>query len=353
MAVRILVVLLICLFVGLTAHGKEALPVVPGIMFFGDSLLSIGSNNYIKTVVKANVAPYGRDFKDHVATGRFSNGKVLSDFIGEKLGFDGSPPAYLSPEASRLNLLIGANFASAGSGYYDDTARIYHVTPLSQQLDYFKEYQSKLAVVAGSNQVQTIISDSLYIISAASNDFGFNYYINPLLFLRENTDQFGDRLIHIFNNTVTQLYTLGARRVGVFSIAPLGCAPLAITVFGLGRSGCVPSLDDDARRFNRKLGAAVDSLSTRYHDLKIAVLDIYTPWHSLATSPGSHGFIEARHGCCGTGLVELTSFLCNPFSIGTCPNATTYVQWDAVHPSEAANKVIADYLAKGINKLLM
>ncbi|KAM3393472.1 hypothetical protein ACQJBY_014275 [Aegilops geniculata] len=353
MAVRILVLLVIFLFVGPTAHGREALPVVPGIMLFGDSLVSIGNNNYIKTVVKANVAPYGRDFKDHVATGRFSNGKLLSDFIGEKLGFDGSPPAYLSPEASRLNLLIGANFASAGSGYYDGTSRMYHVIPLSQQLEYFKEYQSKLAVVAGSNQAESIISDSVYIISAGSNDFAFNYYLNPSLFLRENTDQFADRLVGIFNNTVTQLYTMGARRVGVFSIAPLGCAPLSITVLGLGRSGCVPRLDDDAQRFNRKLGAAVESLSKQYHDLKIAVLDIYTPWHSLATSPGSHGFTEARHACCGTGLVEFTALLCNPLSIGTCPNATTYVHWDADHPSEAANKVIVDSLAEGINKLLM
>ena len=44
---------------------------------------------------------------------------------GEKLGFNGSPPAYLSPQASGKNLLIGANFASAGSGYYDPTSRMY------------------------------------------------------------------------------------------------------------------------------------------------------------------------------------------------------------------------------------
>jgi len=36
--------------------------------------------------------------------------------------------------------------------------------------------------------------------------------------------------------------------------------------------------------------------------------------------------------------------LCNPKSIGTCPNATSYVFWDAVHPSEAANQVLADSL---------
>lgn len=56
------------------------------------------------------------------------------------------------------------------------------------------------------------------------------------------------------------------------------------------------------------------------------------------------GFAEARRGCCGTGTVETTSLLCNQKSIGTCSNATQYVFWDSVHPSEAANQVLADAL---------
>lgn len=56
------------------------------------------------------------------------------------------------------------------------------------------------------------------------------------------------------------------------------------------------------------------------------------------------GFVEARRGCCGTGTVETTILLCNPKSLGTCPNATQYVFWDSVHPSQAANQVLADAL---------
>jgi len=43
----------------------------------------------------------------------------------DTLGFTTYPAAYLSPQASGQNLLIGANFASAGSGYYDHTALMY------------------------------------------------------------------------------------------------------------------------------------------------------------------------------------------------------------------------------------
>ena len=51
-------------------------------MVFGDSLVDVGNNNYILAVDKANVHPYGRDFKDRVATGRFCNGKLINDVIG-------------------------------------------------------------------------------------------------------------------------------------------------------------------------------------------------------------------------------------------------------------------------------
>ncbi len=43
----------------------------------------------------------------------------------EYLGFNSYPLAYLSKEAAGENLLIGANFASAASGYFDATADLY------------------------------------------------------------------------------------------------------------------------------------------------------------------------------------------------------------------------------------
>lgn len=346
--IRCLLLLAVLFLAG--AHGGEAQPLVKGLVTFGDSSVDVGNNDYLHTLIKADFPPYGRDFQGRVATGRFCNGKLATDITADTLGFTSYPPAYLSPEASGQNLLIGANFASAGSGYYDHTALMYHAISFTQQLEYFKEYQSKLAAVAGSSQAKSIVTGSLYIISFGASDFVQNYYINPLLFKTQTVDQFSDHLVSIFRNSVTQLYGMGARRVAVTTLPPLGCLPAAITLFGHGSSGCVSKLNSDSQRFNSKMSAAVDSLSKQYHDLKIAVFDIYTPLYSLVTSPESQGFTEAKRGCCGTGKVEFTVFLCNPKSVGTCSNATTYVFWDAVHPSEAANQVIADsLLTEGIN----
>ncbi|CAL9767407.1 unnamed protein product [Musa acuminata subsp. burmannicoides] len=338
-------------FVGGDAQSSAAL--VPALITFGDSTVDVGNNDYLKTVFRADFPPYGRDFKNHEPTGRFCNGKLATDLTADTLGFTTYPPAYLSPQASGKNLLIGANFASAGSGLYDETSYLSHAIPLSQQLEYYKEYQSKLAHVAGSSQAKAIISDALYIVSTGASDFIQNYYINPFLFKTQSPDQFSSFLVDIFSNFVKNLYGLGARRIGVTSLPPLGCLPVTITLFGHGSNRCVTRLNSDAQNYNRKLNAATNSLAKHLPNLKIAVFDIYKPLDDLVTKPSDFGFFEARRGCCGTGTVETTSLLCNQHSIGTCPNATGYVFWDSVHPSESANQVLADSLiVEGINLIL-
>ncbi|KAF2323494.1 hypothetical protein GH714_035727 [Hevea brasiliensis] len=317
---------------------------VPAIITFGDSAVDVGNNDYLPTIFKANYPPYGRDFVNQKPTGRFCNGKLATDITAETLGFKTYPPAYLSPDASGKNLLIGANFASAASGYDENAATLNHAIPLSQQLQFFNEYKSKLAQVAGSNQTESIIKGALYLLSAGSSDFLQNYYVNPLINKVYTPDQYGSLLVSAFTSFVKDLYGFGARRLGVTSLPPLGCLPAARTLFGFQGSGCVSRINTDAQQFNKKINSAVASLQKQLPDLRIVVFDIFKPLYDLVKTPSANGFVEARRGCCGTGTVETTSLLCNPKSPGTCPNATQYVFWDSVHPSQAANQVLADAL---------
>lgn len=55
---------------------------VPALIIFGDSVVDVGNNNYLETIVKADFPPYGRDFIKHKPTGRFCNGKLASDYTG-------------------------------------------------------------------------------------------------------------------------------------------------------------------------------------------------------------------------------------------------------------------------------
>lgn len=54
----------------------------PALIAFGDSILDTGNNNVNNSTAKCNYPPYGIDFIGGKATGRFCDGKILTDFIG-------------------------------------------------------------------------------------------------------------------------------------------------------------------------------------------------------------------------------------------------------------------------------
>nr|DAD44534.1 TPA_asm: hypothetical protein HUJ06_002764 [Nelumbo nucifera] len=285
--VPVLLILSSVLIIGVYGQGSTTL--VPAIITFGDSSVDVGNNDYVTTFFKANYPPYGRDFINRKPTGRFCNGKLATDITAETLGFTTYPPAYLSPQASGKNLLIGANFASAGSGYDDKTALLSHVIPLSQQLEYFKEYRRKLTKVAGIRKAASITKDALYLVSAGPSDFLQNYYVNPYVNKVYTPDEYASYLVGIFSSFIKNLYGLGARRIGVTSLPPLGCLPAAITLFGFGNNGCVTKINTNALGFNKKINAAMTQLKKEHSDLKIAVFDIYKPLYDVIRSPSKYG----------------------------------------------------------------
>lgn len=75
--------------------GVRADPLVPALCIFGDSVVDVGNNNRLLTLIKANFPPYGRDFVGHRPTGRFCNGKLATDFTGtSSLSFSYPSPCH-------------------------------------------------------------------------------------------------------------------------------------------------------------------------------------------------------------------------------------------------------------------
>ena len=56
------------------------------ILVFGDSSVDPGNNNQLDTMMKGNFPPYGKNFLNGRPTGRFSNGRLATDFIGTFTG---------------------------------------------------------------------------------------------------------------------------------------------------------------------------------------------------------------------------------------------------------------------------
>ncbi|EEF39819.1 zinc finger protein, putative [Ricinus communis] len=110
---------------GALAHPRKASNnSVTAILVFGDSTVDPGNNNYVKTIFKGNFPPYGQDFPDQVPTGRFTNGRLTTDFIASYVGAKEYVPPYLDPTLSIEELMTGVSFASAGTGFDPLTPQI-------------------------------------------------------------------------------------------------------------------------------------------------------------------------------------------------------------------------------------
>ncbi|KAK3231872.1 hypothetical protein Dsin_003753 [Dipteronia sinensis] len=320
----------------------------PAVIFFGDSTVDPGNNNHLLlSLAKSNFPPYGRDFIGGVATGRFSNGKIPSDFIVEKLGIKELLPAYLDPNLRPEDLLTGVSFASGGSGYDPLTSELVSSISLEDQLKMFQEYIGKLKEIAGEKRTNTILTKGLFGVVASSNDIANVYFDTHIRQLQYNIFTYTDFLVRSASTFLQELYGLGARKIAVFGAPPLGCLPSSKTFAGeiISREKCVELYNQAARLFSDKLSAEVDRLNSNLADAKLVFFDIYNPLLDLIQDPNKYGFEIVDRGCCGTGIIE-TSVLCNPLSFNTCTNASSYMFWDSYHPTEQTYKIMVSNIMK-------
>jgi hypothetical protein len=166
----------------------------PAILIFGDSTVDTGNNNYFHTLLKANHYPYGNDFPGHIPTGRFSNGKLVPDFVASMLGLKQSIPPFRDPNLSDHEIQTGVSFASAGSGYDDLTTVVSRANPVLNQVEDFNKYIVRLKGIVGEEEAMKIIRGALVLISAGTNDFIFNFYDIPTRRLEFNITGYHDFL---------------------------------------------------------------------------------------------------------------------------------------------------------------
>ncbi|KAK1353650.1 GDSL esterase/lipase [Heracleum sosnowskyi] len=320
---------------------------VPAVIVFGDSSVDAGNNNHIFTVLKSNFPPYGRDFMGGQATGRFSNGRIPPDFISEAFGLKPLVPAYLDPNYNISDFATGVCFASAGTGYDSATSDVLSVIPLWKEVDYFKQYRTTLKGYLGDEKSNKIIQEALYLISLGTNDFLENYYTLFKRRLEYNVDKYEDFLLEIAEEFIKQVYGLGARKMSITGVPPMGCLPLERSTNALAGFGdsCIESYNNVSRSFNAKLSGLVKKLNQELPGVQIISADAYSIFHRIIRRPSLYGFEYSDVACCSTGYYEM-SYLCNQFNPYTCEDANKYVFWDAFHPSERTNQILADYVLK-------
>ncbi|CAL5326715.1 unnamed protein product [Camellia sinensis] len=306
---------------------------------FGDSLTEVGNNNFLQySLAKSNFPYYGIDYPGGRPTGRFTNGRTIGDIISARLGIP-SPPAYLSLSPNDDALLKGVNYASGGAGILNDTG-LYFIQRLSfdDQIKNFEKTKQAIKAKIGEEKAEKLCNEAMYFIGIGSNDY-VNNFLQPFLpdGQQYTHDEFVGLLILTLEQQFARLHQLGARKMVFHGLGPLGCIPSQRVKSRRGQ--CLKQVNEWILQFNSKVQNLTASLNKHLPSAQITFADTYQSVLDLITNPNSYGFKVSNTSCCHVD----TSIggLCLPNS-RVCSNRTEYVFWDAFHPSDAANAILAE-----------
>ncbi|TVU07085.1 hypothetical protein EJB05_47125, partial [Eragrostis curvula] len=322
------------------ARSRARQQVPPAIFMFGDGALDVGNNNYLESrmwrdPIRANHSYYGIDFLNSEAMGRFSNGYNIADFIAMAMGFEMSPPAYLSP--SPIKDFTGVNYASEGlhrsqlcfrrSWNLEHHCRfithdscplklmitmlfmlgawasntLYLASPLEvtihllEQVDNFANTTVQLMSELGKHELRKLLSKSLFVVSIGTIDllriFTFVSYGRES---KEDGHADVQILIATYEVAITAMYNMGARKFGIINIPPIGCTPGGMQMFHPRPGGCDESLNKFATEFNNGLEPLMARLTSKFDGLRYSIADFYGFSNATFMNPSAAGmYIKA------------------------------------------------------------
>ncbi|XP_044496815.1 GDSL esterase/lipase 1-like [Mangifera indica] len=318
---------------------------------FGDSLFDAGMNNYINTTAdfQANFWPYGETFFNY-PTGRFSDGRLMPDFIAEyaKLPLI---PTYL-PYKNRP-FVYGANFASGGAGALVESHQGY-VVDLETQLSYFSTVEKRLKKKLGDAEAKTLLSKSVYLFSVGGNDylvlFDSNSTYKYVLKSYKSKKEYVGMVIGNLTSAIKEIYMQGGRKFAFVNMLPLGCLP-GVKILVPGNSGsCLEAALEMARLHNKELHKALKDLKSQLDGFKYANHDLYKSLGERINNPSGYGLKKAT-ACCGIGPGRGNN-TCGGKRANKvyqlCEDPGDYLFFDSLHPCEKANRQTAELLWSGI-----
>ncbi|KAF7837706.1 GDSL esterase/lipase [Senna tora] len=320
---------------------------VPATFVFGDSLLEAGNNNYIVSLSKANYKPNGIDFG--WPSGRFTNGRTIVDIVGKQLGLNFTPP-YMAPTTVGSVILHGVNYASGGGGILNLTGKIFGGRiNMDAQIDNFANTRQAIISSIGVSAALDLFRSAIFPIAMGSNDF-INNYLTPVLSTPErklvSPERFVASMVSKFRLQLTRLYSLGARKFVVANVGPIGCIPFQRDSDPSAGDGCVTFSNQIAQSFNTQLKSLTKELNTNLKGSVFVYADVYHILEDILQNYVAYGFENMDSSCCHLagrfgGLIP-----CFPVS-KVCVDRSKYVFWDAFHPSDATNVIIANRLFDG------
>ncbi|GFP85050.1 GDSL esterase/lipase at3g48460 [Phtheirospermum japonicum] len=323
---------------------------------FGDSYTDTGNTmtstgptafNYVSN------PPYGVTFFHH-PTNRYSDGRIVVDFVAEALSLPYLPP-YRNPKANQSH---GLSFAVGGAtairhGFFLKNNITFNLVrqSLQTQLVWFNNIMESKGCKDSKttpSECKAVLGDSLIWLG----EIGANDYTCSLgSSLSSQVIQ--DLAINSVAGFLQVLLSKGAKYIIVQGLPPTGCAPYSFSLASpddRDEMGCVASMNRIALAHNAALQARLSTIKSQNPQSVIVYADYYNSHLTLLQNPTKYGFKQSYRACCGYGGGPYNFDVFNPCgsaSSTSCADPGEYVNWDGAHFTEAAYKVITDSFLKG------
>ncbi|KAJ8616448.1 hypothetical protein MRB53_035820 [Persea americana] len=331
------------------------------ILSFGDSFADTG--NFLISVPSYTFLaklPYGQTYFGH-PTGRFSDGRLIVDFIAEAYGLPNLPPYLASLHQHRVDSQQGVNFAVAGATALDPaffqegnvTTKVRSNDSLSVQMGWFEQFKSSLCQT--TQECTDYLGKSLFLLGEiGGNDYDYSLF-QGLSIAQVRT--FVPKVVQAISAATSRLIEQGAVDLVVPGIPPIGCFPYHLTIFSSPkkedydpRNGCLKALNGFSEYHNSVLQTALEKLRKKNPQANIVYADFYGAAMRFFHSPKHFGFTNVHSACCGQGgrYNFNGSALCGAPGSTVCVDPSTFISWDGIHLTEAASRIIANGMLQGL-----
>ncbi|XP_024008673.1 GDSL esterase/lipase At2g27360-like [Eutrema salsugineum] len=329
------------------------------IISFGDSIADTGNLIGLSSpnqLPESAFPPYGETFFHH-PTGRFSDGRLVIDFIAEFLGFPHVPPFYGSKNGNfekGVNFAVGAATALESSFLEERGIHCpYGNISLGVQIQSFKE--SLLNLCGSPSDCRDMIGNALILMGEiGGNDYNYPFFGRKTI---EEIKELVPLVINTISSAITELVDMGGKTFLVPGNFPLGCSVIYLTLYQTPNkedydplTGCLTWLNEFSEYHNEKLQTELNRLRKLYPHVNIIYGDYYNALLRLIQEPAKFGLMSRPLPvCCGSGGTYNFTFgvKCGSKGVGYCDDPSKYVNWDGVHMTETAYRLIAEGLLKG------
>ncbi|KAK2978874.1 hypothetical protein RJ640_030923 [Escallonia rubra] len=295
------------------------------LFVFGDSYADTG--NYKKSEANSWKFPYGITFPGK-PSGRFSDGRVLTDYLAKYLGVK-SPIPYRWRKFAPKCLQFGMNFATGGTGVFDTLVSEPNMTT---QIDNFEKLITKDSVYTKMD-----LQSSLALVSLAGNDYSAYFARGGSA---QGLQSFITLVVNQLSLNLKRINGLGVRKVAVTTLEPLGCLPRSTVMSSFQQ--CNETENKAVSFHNILVQQVVAKLNNESQDSAFFVLDLFSSFSRVLKSKGAPlgnlKFETPLKPCC-MGISR--SYACGSMDekggkmYTVCTNPESAFFWDTLHPTQA------------------